>query len=268
MTERVLARLGFSRPPAPDGQGLRDIYGAWCRKVPFDNVRKLIHLRSERSSPLPGDTAEDFFEAWLQYGTGGTCWAGNGALQTLLRTLGFEAERGLATMLAAPDIPPNHGTVLVRCEGRRLMVDASILHGEPLPLLEKSATAIGHAAWGVQCSRQARHWRIHWRPLHATHGLDCRIEQLRTSALAFREWHEKSRPWSPFNYSVYARVNRGDTVLGVAFGQRVKLDATGAARQDLLPPEQRAQFLIESIGLQESIVARLPPDLPLPPFPR
>jgi hypothetical protein len=78
--ERVLMKLGLSEYPTPTLDGLRALYAAWCRKVPFDNVRKLIHIHHHDPAPLPGDDATDFFEAWLTYGTGGTCWAGNGAL--------------------------------------------------------------------------------------------------------------------------------------------------------------------------------------------
>jgi hypothetical protein len=35
-------------------------------------------------------------------------------------SLGFAPIRGLATMLVTPNLPPNHGTVLVGCEGKRL----------------------------------------------------------------------------------------------------------------------------------------------------
>jgi arylamine N-acetyltransferase len=268
LVERVLERLGLSSAPPPDRAGLGAVYGAWCRKVPFDNVRKLIHLRSAQSGVLPGDTPEDFFDAWLLHGTGGTCWAGNGALQALLRSLGFDALRVVATMVVAPDLPPNHGSVMVRCEAARYLVDASILHGEPLALEESAPTLIAHGAWGVRCARLARRWMIGWRPLHATQGIDCRIERLAASAQEFHERHEQSRPWSPFNYALYARVNRGDTVLGTAFGQRVTLLADGEVRQGALDPAQRAEFLLEQIGLSESIVALLPPDLPMPPPPK
>ena len=64
-------------PPAPDLAGLRTVYAAWCGAVSFDNVLKLIHTAEERPGPLPGSTAESFFAAWLEHGTGGTCWAGN-----------------------------------------------------------------------------------------------------------------------------------------------------------------------------------------------
>jgi N-hydroxyarylamine O-acetyltransferase len=134
LLERVLAKLGLSEPPSPTLEGLRTLYPAWCRTVPFDNIRQLIHRRSHDPSPMPGGDATEFFEAWLVYGTGGTCWSGNGALHALLLSLGFEATRGLCTMLVAPDIPPNHGSVLVMYEGSRYVVDASILHSEPLRL--------------------------------------------------------------------------------------------------------------------------------------
>src|ERR671930_2797359 len=78
LLERVLMKLGLSNRPAPTLDGLQTLYAAWCRKVPFDNVRKLIHLYNHDPGPLPGDDATDFFNAWLTYGTGGTCWAGHG----------------------------------------------------------------------------------------------------------------------------------------------------------------------------------------------
>ena len=134
LLERVLSKLGLSEPPSPTLEGLRTLYPAWCRTVPFDNIRQLMHRRSHDPSPMPGGDATEFFEAWLGYGTGGTCWAGNGALHAVLVSLGFEAIRGMGTMHAAPEAPPTHGTVVVTCERSRYLVDASILHGAPLPL--------------------------------------------------------------------------------------------------------------------------------------
>src|SRR5690348_16732226 len=99
LVERVLAKLGFARRPEPTLENLRRLYGAWCQRVPFDNVRKLIHLRAGNRGPLPGGTAEDFFEAWLKHGTGGTCWANAGACHALWQSLGFDVERGLGTMM-------------------------------------------------------------------------------------------------------------------------------------------------------------------------
>src|SRR5689334_18403724 len=128
LVERVLAGLGLDRRSEPTLEGLRKLYGTWCQKVPFDNVRKLIHVRAVNSGPLPGSTAVDFLKGWLRFGAGGTCWAGAGAFHALLVTLGFDALRGVGTMLAAPDLPPNHGTVVVNFGADQYLVDCSILH--------------------------------------------------------------------------------------------------------------------------------------------
>lgn len=53
LLERVLMRLGLSGRPAPDLTGLHTPYAAWCRTVPFDNVRKLIHVNNRDPGPLP-----------------------------------------------------------------------------------------------------------------------------------------------------------------------------------------------------------------------
>ena len=266
LIERVLTRLGLRARPDPTSLGgLAQVYGAWCREVPFDNVRKLIHLRRGGTGPLPGDEPRDFFEAWLRYGAGGTCWAGNGALQALLQSLGFIARRGLGTMLVNPSMSPNHGTVVVECEGGRYVVDASILHGEPLALETGAATAVEHPAWGVRCTTREGRWVIRWRPLHAPEGIECRIERLQVND--FHERHERTRPWSPFNYSVYARRNREDAVIGVAFGRRVEIGDEGVDIGEGLAAAARARFLIEELGLHEALVAQLPEDLSLPPPP-
>jgi hypothetical protein len=67
----------------------------------------------------------------------------------LLVSLGFNASRGMGTMLVAPNVPPNHGAVLVVCDEARYVVDASILHSEPLRLDTSTLTRVTHPAWGV-----------------------------------------------------------------------------------------------------------------------
>ena len=267
LLERVLAKLGLSSRPAPTLDGLQTLYAAWCRKVPFDNVRKLIHIHNHDPGPLPGDDATDFFEAWLTYGTGATCWAGNGALYTLLVSLGFHASRGMGTMLVAPHIPPNHGTVLVACDEMRYVVDASILHGEPLRLDTDMPTGIMHPAWGVQCSMRDGHWYIRTRPAHMLDGLDCRLDHLHVTQETFRERHEQTRPWSPFNYELYTRLICGEAVVSTTGGQRVELNGTGGVVRRHLEGDDRIRLLVDELGMQEEIVQRLPLDTPTPPPP-
>lgn len=264
---RVLGRLKLAPPPPPTLAGLAALYAAWCRSVSFDNVRKLIHLHRADPGPLPGGSAEDFFETWLRDGTGGTCWSGNGALHALLSALGFAARRGLATMLVAPNIPPNHGTVVVAVEGRDYLVDASILHGAPLELVDTPPETPVHPAWGVRYAERGGERLVRWRPLHRPDGIDCRIEALDLSAEQFLDFHERSRAWSPFNYQLYGRINRENSVVGTAFGQQIEFTAAGNIVQRTLDERQRAEFLAGKLGIREDAADRLPPERPTPPPP-
>ena len=267
LLDRVVERLGLARRPDPDLDGLAAVYAAWAREVPFDNLRKLIHLANGDPGPLPGGDARDFFTAWLSWGTGGTCWAANGALCVLLRSLGFDARRGVGTMMVAPDLPPNHGTVVATIDDRRYLVDASILFAAPLPLDPERETTVDHPAWGVRCAQRDARWHVRWRPLHIPDGLDCRIDALQASAAEFAEYHERTRGWSPFNFEANARRNRGASVVGIAFGARVAIDDRGEVSRAPLTPEERRRVLVEEVGIAPELVDRVPADRKTPPPP-
>ncbi len=265
LAERVLARLGFAAAPAPNRAGLDALYAAWCRSVPFDNVRKLIHLRANDPAPLPGDSPEEFFAAWLASGAGGTCWALHGALCALLEACGFEARRALATMLVAPDLPPNHGSVTVQLDGETLLVDGTLQHGTPLALDAARATEIVHPAWGVRARPAGANWLVRWRSPFRLEGMDCRIDSLTGDAAEFRTYHEATRAWSPFNFQLSLRIHRNGGVLGATRGERIDIDAAGAVSRAPLVGAERLRFLIEEAGIGEALAVQVPEDVPMPP---
>jgi N-hydroxyarylamine O-acetyltransferase len=267
LLERVLPRLGFTHRLEPNLENLRRLYAAWCQLVPFDNVRKLIHVRAGFATPLPGSTPEDFFEAWLAHGTGGTCWAGAGGFHALLVALGFTAQRGVATMLVVPDLPPNHGTVRVTLGAENFLVDCSILHGEPLRLDTQVETSVKHPAWGVRCAERDGRWHVTWRPLHKLDGFECRLEYFGAELAEFQKFYNDTRGWSPFNYEVTARLNRGDRVFGVAFGKAVSLEGDGNTHEQPISQAERRRVLIEEMGFSEAIINQLPDDIATPPPP-
>lgn len=263
--DAVLEKLGIERPD-PDLDGLRAVYAAWCRRVSFDNVLKLIHLAEGSPGPLPGSTAESFFGAWLEHGTGGTCWSGNGALHALLDALGFEVERAIATMLSSPQATePNHGSVVVTLDGERWLVDASILGGSPIRLPRPGEHAgngpLPRFAW--LDDRPA----ILWRTAAAPEGFHCRIERIGAEATEWDERHQRTAGWSPFNYQLNARLLDGEASVGVARGRRFRVEVDGSVSVEELDSESRLRFLVEVIGIAERIAARLPDDRPLPPRP-
>ncbi len=263
--EGVLTRLGLTAPPAATHAGLGEVYGAWCRHVPFDNVRKLIAVRAGSFAPLPGDDPAEFFQAWLEHGVGGTCWAGNGALCALLQSLGFDAQRGVGTMMVAPNLPPNHGTVVVTLPEGRFLVDASILHVEPLPIVEGRESTIEHPAWGVTGHWLGDKYAVRWRGPMRPDPFDCRIDEWPVDAERFRSQHEATRAWSPFNFELTFTLVRGDARVGAAQGQAVRIAADGTVTAE--PLVDRMGYLVDELGISEALAREIPADVPTPPPP-
>jgi len=265
LIEDVLEFLDYPGVPEPTPAGLTSIYRAWCRAVPFDNVRKLIAVRSGATGPLPGDDPIDFFNALLDDAVGGTCWAGNGALCTLLQSLGFDAVRAIGTMVVAPNIPPNHGSVVVRIGRDRFVTDASIMSVEPVRVVPSETTRIDHPAWGV-----TGHWvdgafAIRWRPINRSDAIDCRMDSFAVDAARFRAQHEATRAWSPFNTELMLNLVIDDRRIGIAQGHKVVIDRSGrVSREEII---DRVAFLVDELGISERIAARVPEDLPTPPPP-
>lgn len=265
LAEKVLQKLGFSRAPSVDLAGLAAVYGAWCRRVPFDNVRKLIHVRAKDASPLPGGDPNDFFQNWLRHGTGGTCWASNGALQALLVSLGFPSVRGVGTMLVVPNLPPNHGTVVTAFDGVNYLTDASMLHDEPLPLVADAE--LTHGAWRARMFERDGHSMVAWFPLMRPEGLDCKINHFPAAAGEFNERHEATRDWSPFNYELNTRKIIGDRTVGIVLGGRAEFNRDGKYSHTPLDANARLKCMIEELGYSEEIARQVPPDEKTPPPP-
>lgn len=265
LIENILLRLGLRQRPDATPESLAQLYHSWCRSVPFDNILKLVHLRKGLPGPLPGTTAENFFQSWLATGAGGTCWAGANALHALLTSLGFHAERGISTMMAAPDIPPNHGTVRVNFGGHSVLVDSSILHDEPLPLAGSGIFPAGGPASRVNLQHsEDESVIVNWRPLHQPDGFDCRLGSFGATHDQYAAIYEATRGWSPFNYQLTARINRGDVVTGVSFGKAVTLFADREPVVREIVHDERIRILIEDIGISQELAELLPEDQPTP----
>jgi N-hydroxyarylamine O-acetyltransferase len=265
LVDAVLARLGIESP-SRDLPGLRSIYAAWCGSVPFDNTLKLIHVVEAQPGPLPGSTADAFFEMWLEHGTGGTCWAGNGALHDFLEALEFDVERALATMLPTPDVRgPNHGSVIVTIDDTRWIADASILSGDPIRVVRPASVdgskALPRLAW------LADKPAVLWQTVNAPSGFPCRIDRIGADPEEWNALHQRTTAWSPFNYQLNTRLLRGDEAVGASGGQQFAFRKDGTLTVSPLQGEERTRFLVAEVGISEAIAARVPSDREIPPRP-
>ena len=257
--EAVLEQLGLSAPPEPTSDGLARLYLAWCHNVPFDNLRKRIHLAASDPSPLPGGEPEEFFSAYLRHGTGGTCWPSSAALHALLASLGFDARRGSAAMHDAASGPVHtHGTVIVRVEGVDHWVDSSMLSNRPLPLHVGEGTSLDDAIRPMRAEPVERLWRVWWHEPAFETEIGCLLLDDDTPLDHYLTRYEASRTASPFNAAVYATRNLDGHTVTIAMGKRFEGTERGVTSS--APPGGMADCLVEELGYSEEIVAALPPD--------
>ena len=254
LIERVLERLGFAAEPGIDRAGLEALYAAWCRHVPFDNVRKRIALLECAPGPLPGGRPEDFLGSWLEHGTGGTCWPSSNGLHALLRACGFDVRRVSASMFDRND--HNHGSLVVRLAGEAVLVDSSMLNGAPIPLRRGVEAVLGDPVHPIRVEPVEASFRIHWGMSQSHDTLPCRLMDDPVDEAFYLERYEISRGYSVFNNALYARRNFPGRLVSFVGRTRFEKTAAGVTNAELAP-DALCKALVEELGLSEQIVARL-----------
>lgn len=248
---QVKVELGLPETVPIDIWGLRTVYAAWCNAMTFDNVRKFISLRAG-DERLGGAEAEDYFQHWLAYRSGGTCWPTSNALYTLIASYGFDARRVAGAMY---DLPvQNHGSVKVRIDGVDWLADSSMLTVEPLPLtgellvrdegpvrVEVEPDDAGYLIW------------TDFPPL--PEFIPCRLRDDPVDLDFYLTRYEASREMSPFNERLYLRKVTHEglvVVLGKSLFRRVGKDLEVKE----LSAEELCTTMHEMGGISEALISR------------
>ena len=249
--DEVVARLGFDARPTADLDGLRAVYGAWCLRVPFDNLRKLVALHHSMRE-LPGIDPADFFAAWLLTGAGGTCWPSNNALHALLTGLGFDARLHGASMF---DAELNHGTTVVMIGGAEWLVDTSFLNVDPVPLVPGETAVVDYQGYVVTARPDAGGWLFDSPSPDPGRVVPCRLHRLmdhdETQAA-----YERSRVRSPFNAGIMCHTNDAGGVWMLRNGSLTRFDAEGATKR-AVSDDEVDRFLIDHGGHSPQLVAEV-----------
>jgi len=252
LVERVLGRFGFAAAPAAGLDGLRAVYRAWCARVPFDNVRKMVALATPETPALPGGHAADFFDHWLTHGAGGTCWPSSNALCELLQSLGFAARRVAGSMR---DVGvANHASVKVRIDAGDWVVDSSMLSNIPVPAHDAIFIA-DDPVFAIEIE-PAGGTHVLWCdfPPNPTY-LPCRLLADPVDHDFYLAAYEATRGRSPFNQRLYARRNHPGE-MRVLVGNTLHVKTAPRLTSRNLTRLEVVAFLHEDVGLSEEIVAR------------
>ena len=183
LCELVLARLGVEKPIPVTIEGLGRLFSAWCRCTGWDTVALSLRSIELSAGSATGFPAPSYFRRWLAYGISDVCFANSEALLVLLRTLGFAAGRVLGT----GGSNSFHGSVLVRIDDRRYLVDPTFLAEEPLPLLPSERSSAGAGPLKVWADTDGT---IRWQPPQCRFHAVFRIEEFDCSFATFHDHHQ------------------------------------------------------------------------------
>jgi arylamine N-acetyltransferase len=265
LVERVLERLGLPQKPALDLAGLNQLFSAFSGKVPFDNVQKRIWFAGPQTAPLPGSDPNEFFNNFLRYRTGGTCWPINGALYALAHALGFQARRIVGSVIVEryPQ-GANHGSVLVNLDGINYVADACFASFKALPLIPGSATSTGEGIHDVRAVPIESGFEIIWYPgFDRVHPLPFRPEPEYDPVdhAFFLARAERTKTVGFFNEVVFITRHFPDYILTIGRKSKFHVAADNTLTRTEPTEAERKKSLIEEFGLSEEIVDTIPPNV-------
>jgi len=230
--------------------GLRAIYRAWTLRVPFDNIRKVTNLVGGMGGDLPGATPNDFFEAWMTTGAGGTCWPTANGLATLLGDLRFDTRRATASVFDMG--VDNHGTVIVRLDGQDWLLDTSMPTLTPLPLTTGQIHIEDHPVLRTEVDPEGDSYYI-WVMSPPFDGpIPFRTLELSVPEATFHANYERSRGMSIFNERLYVRRSYEDKLVVLASNRRFERTAAGTVATELTASELVEE--LQRLGYSASIV--------------
>ena len=266
LVERVLTKLGLRQRPDLDLAGLNTLYAAFSGNVPFDNVQKRIWFASPQTTPLPGGDPSEFFNNWLQHGTGGTCWPLNGAMYALSHALGFDARRIVGSVIVE-GYPrgANHGSVLVTLDGINYLVDAWMASFEVLPLISGKLSSTGHGIHDITAMPTESSFEIISYPgFDREHPLPFRNEPEYDPVdhAFFLTRYDRTKTVGFFNDAIFICRHFPESIITMGRKSKFRVAADGAITKTEPTEVQRKASLVEEFGLSGEIVEKLPPNVP------
>ncbi len=248
----IYQKLGIPIDIPENLEGLTKLYQAWCFNVPFDNIRKMSALFNSEPGALPGAEADDFFNSWLEHGTGGTCWAGSNALFSLLSSTGFEARRISGSMM---DIGfPNHGSIIVTLEGKEYLLDSSILSNHPIQIYrDKVLIEDFDPLIHIETDPTEDMPIIWFRVPNVPSLVPCRLLHDPVNLEYYLSHYENSRTNSPFNQKLHIRKNFSEKIQTIHGCQQHTKTKEGVQVKELSSQEVK-NTLLQDFGISEFMV--------------
>lgn len=265
---RILMKLGLKDRPTLDLIGLNHLYGAYCGKVPNDNIQKRIWLVGDQTTPVTGGIPIEFFENWLAHGTGGTCFPASGGLCALLRAIGFNANRiSGSVMMEGIERQANHGSVLVSLEGANYLVDPQHASFTALRIIPGQPSSTGDGIHDIRAVPVAGGFELQSYPgSNRQDPLRIRFDMEKglVDHNFFLEYYALSalreRNRSPFNDALFICRRFPGSIIIVGRGNKIEVSSDNSVTKSEITIAERNRVLIEELGISEEVTKAIPPD--------
>ncbi|CAM1373136.1 arylamine N-acetyltransferase [Tenacibaculum xiamenense] len=245
---KILSRFNITTIECNE-EGLKKIYQAWCRNIPFDNFWKRLEL--EKTPFISKDQIDPsaFFEAWLEHGVGGTCWTTTNALQYLLEELGFQTKIVGGSMGDMGMV--NHGSLIVTTNnGKEFIVDTSISNETPIELTPKT---IDNAPHSIQLMDEGEKRSIFFEFPSKKDLMKCAIYNNTFSTEDLYNAHKESYTNSLFNDCVYIKKNN-EFGINTIIGDTLYTKTKNNVKKVTLNREEIKTVLLDTMGLSQELI--------------
>jgi arylamine N-acetyltransferase len=158
-----LRHLGLSRGSPPNLPFLKALVDNYVRTVPFETASRIVkRARTAQTKDCPR-WPEEFWQASMQHGCGGTCFESQYALFALLQTLGYE---GYLTINHMRDCAYCHAAIVLSIAETRWLVDVTLPLYAPVQLEPDTMTAQAtpFLNYTVQPDAASAHYRVERAP--------------------------------------------------------------------------------------------------------
>jgi arylamine N-acetyltransferase len=266
LLERVLTKLGLRERPTLDLSGLNALYAAVSANLPFDNFQKRIWFAGPQTTALPCGDPSEFFNNWLQHGTGGTCWPLNGAMYALAHALGFDTRRIVGSVIVE-GYPrgANHGSVVVTLDRVDYLFDGWMAAFKVLPLIPGTPSSTGHGIHDISVVPIESGFEIISYPgFNREQPLPFRPEPEYDPVdhALFLTRYDRTKSVGFFNDAIFICRHLPDSIITMGRKSKFHLAADGTLTKTEPTEAERKTSLVEEFGLSQEIVEKLPPNVP------
>jgi arylamine N-acetyltransferase len=246
---RFLAHFRID-PDAPPEDLLRQVTAAFTR-VPYENLTKIIRDAEAGSVEKARRDAGEVIADHVSFGAGGTCFSLTATLLHLLHSLGWQAKPILADRPYGPD---THCALLVWIAGRPHLLDPGYLITDPIPLEvpgERIIPTTFHDLRLVPGSSDTLDLYT------VNRGQSTLRITFKTAPVDWGEfvkvWHA-SFDWNMMHFPVLTRVTGNQHVY--LQGNRLQRRTRDCVQRTELPPDDLADEIARTFGIEPSLVAR------------